>query len=145
MGFVLSIFLSASMTGISNKVAGWTAFGLMSFSLFAAVLLRGGVYPEQWAWSAIGVSVAALLVAASSSTEGCPLREDGAGWLMAALLAWMVLAFLPLPPAMIAILSAHRSETISAARDFTGQNPHAWLALSVAPGATSERLLEVVS
>jgi O-antigen ligase len=132
------------MNSFLEKVAGWTAFALVSFSLFAAVLLRGGVYPEQWAWSAMGVSVAALLAASSRSTEDYPLREDAAQWLMAALLAWMVLALLPLPPAMIAAVSAQRWNAISAARDFTGQNPHAWLALSVAPGATMECLLDVV-
>jgi putative inorganic carbon (hco3(-)) transporter len=140
----ISEFRNVSMNSLSDKVAGWTAFGLMSFSLWAAVLLRGGVYPEQWAWSAMGVSVAALLAATSRRTEEYPLREDGSRWLMAALLAWMVLALLPLPPALIAILSAQRREAISTARDFTRQNPHAWLALSVAPGATMERLLDVV-
>jgi O-antigen ligase len=143
-GFVLPAFLNVSMTGISSKITARTAFGLMSMSLFAAVVFRGGVYPEQWAWSAIGVSVAALLLASSKPIENCPQRKDGSQWLMVALLAWMVLSVLPLPPEMIATLSPERWSAISAAREFTGRNPHAWFALSVAPGATMERLLDVV-
>lgn len=132
------------MESISNKMACRTAFGLMSISLFAAVVFRGGVYPEQWAWSAIGISVAALLLATSKPSENYAPRKDGSQLLMVALLAWMVVSVLPLPPEMIAILSPERWRAISAAREFTGQNPHAWFALSVAPGATMERLLDVV-
>jgi len=63
---------------------------------------------------------------------------------MGALVGWMVLSLLPLPPGMIAMLSPERFSAISAARQLTGQNPHAWFTLSVAPGATVERLLDVV-
>ncbi len=132
------------MTSISNEVAAWAAYGLMSISLFAAVLLRGGVYPEQWARSAIGISVAAILAARSESTEANPWRKDVAQCLMVALLCWMALPLLPLPPAMIAILSPERWSAISTAREFTRENPHAWVTLSVASGATTERLLDVV-
>lgn len=90
------------------------------------------------------MSVAALLVANSGRAEDWTLWRDGAQWLMAAILAWMILQLLPLPPAMIAILSPQRWNAISAAREFTGRDPHTWIALSVAPGATMERLLDVV-
>ena len=132
-----------SMMGISNKIGLRVAFGLTTVSLFAAVLLRGGVYTEQWVWSAMGVSVAGLLVASSGPAEDYPSRKDGVQWLMAALLVWMVLPLVPLPRAIIAILSRERWSAISAAREFTGQSPHAWAVLSVAPGATMERLLDV--
>lgn len=110
----------------------------------AAVLLRGGVYPGQWAWSAIGIAVALLLVVGVGNSGRLALTKDAAGWLLGALALWMALPLIPLPPDLVAVLSPERWSAVSAARSFTGQNPQVWVALSVAPGATFERLADVV-
>ena len=64
--------------------------------------------------------------------------------MLAVLLLWMLFQMIPLPPAAVAFLSAHRASAVIAARSFTGSDPRAWFALSVAPSATFERLLDVV-
>jgi O-antigen ligase len=117
----------------------WTAYGLLTISLGAAVLLRGGVYPQQWQWIAATVSVAALLC-----TIGKPAPKDrwsriGFG-LLGALTAWMGFAMLPLPPALVEHLSSTRWADAMAA----GADPSRWIALSYAPAATLERLLDVL-
>ena len=125
-------------------MAAWVAFSLMSISLFAAVLLRGGVYPQQWEWSALGISVAAALAANACSIEERSPRQNWGCWLLTALLAWMALQMVPLPPVLIAWLSPERWSALSAARTLTGQRAGTWGALSTAPGATLEGLLDVV-
>jgi O-antigen ligase len=136
------LFVSGDMNDLSKAAADWVALGLLSLSLFAAVLLRGGVYPSQWAWSAIGVGLA-LLMAASVASAGRPTR-DITHWLLVALAAWMFLQLIPLPPSVVAVLSPERWSATSAARSFTRADPRAWAALSVVPGATFERLADVV-
>jgi O-antigen ligase len=128
----------------SNTHAEWAALAALSLSLAAAVALRGGVYPAQWAWSAIGIALALLLVANTAKARSPRAARDVGQWLLGALLAWMVLALVPLPPSLVVALSPERWRAISAARSFTGGNPRAWAALSVAPGATAEGLLDVV-
>jgi O-antigen ligase len=125
-------------------MVAWAAYSLMSVSLFAAALLSGGVYPQQWEWSALGVSTAALLVVNCSSMDERPSRKNWGCWLMTALLAWMALQMVPLPPALVTWLSPERWSAISAARTLTGQRAGTWVALSTAPGETLKRLLDVV-
>jgi O-antigen ligase len=60
------------------------------------------------------------------------------------LLLWMLLQLAPLPPAIVAWLSPERASDASLARAAASGNPHTWLALSVAPAASIERLLAVV-
>ncbi len=129
---------------ILRKTASPLAFALMSVSLFAAVLLRGGVYPEQWKWTALGVSVAALLVTKVTPVSDSSTRTDWSQLFLVALLVWMAAQMLPLPPALVAHLSPERWNAVSAARQLLGQNARTWFALSVAPGETLERLLDVV-
>lgn len=129
---------------ILQKTAPPLAFALTSVSLFAAVLLRGGVYPEQWKWTALGVSVAALLITKAAPVNDSSTRTDWAQWLLVALLVWMASQLVPLPPALVAFLSPERSNAVSAARELIGQNARTWFALSVAPGETLDRLLDVV-
>ena len=51
-----------SHTNLAQRVALWAAYALFTVALGAAVLLRGGVYPQQWAWCALGITVAGMLV-----------------------------------------------------------------------------------
>jgi O-antigen ligase len=121
-----------------------SAYGLMTMSLAAAVFLRGGVYPQQWEWSALGISLASTLAVLCLPK---PERAPGDAWgftLMALLLGWMLFQLLPLPPGMVQRLSPARWSVVSAARAATGYDMHNWTALSVAPSATFGRLLDVI-
>lgn len=129
----------------SDTPAEWAALALLSFSLAGAVVQRGGVYPAQWTWSAIGIALALLLVANRAKNSPSSDGKDIAQWLMGALLGWMVLQLIPLPPSLVAIVSPGRWDAISSARSFSGGNSRAWVALSVSPGATAERLLDVAA
>lgn len=137
-------FVSEDMGNDSNAFADWGALGLLSLSMAAAVLLRGGVYPTQWAWSAIGIALALLLVAGGAKSGRVGATPDVAAWLLGGLAVWMALPLVPLPPSLVAVLSPERWSAVLAARTFTGENPRDWVALSVAPGATFERLADVV-
>jgi O-antigen ligase len=120
------------------------AYTLMAVSLAAAAFLYGGVVASQWKWTALGLSLAACL-SLWRGTE--PRRVPRPAWgmvVLALLLGWMLLQLLPLPPALVAFLSPYRWNAVQAARQATGQDLHVWVALSVAPPATLERLLYVV-
>jgi O-antigen ligase len=123
-----------------TPIMRWTAYCLMTASLAAAVLLRGGVYPQQWVWSALGISVALVL---STGSNRAPSDNWGLS-VMGLLLAWMVFQTAPLPPALVARLTPEHWLAVAAAHAATGQDPGAWVALSVAPSATIQRLLDVV-
>jgi O-antigen ligase len=120
----------------------WAAYCLMAASLAAAVLLKAGVHPQQWEWSALGISVAAIL-AVSTENDRAPGDKWGLG-LMGVVLAWMAFQVAPLPAALVARLTHEHWHALAAARAATGQDPRAWMALSVAPSATIERLLDVI-
>jgi O-antigen ligase len=129
------------------SIARWTAYYLMAASAAAAVFLKGGVYPRQWEWSALGVSVAAILAVTLPSASAAYTRARHHNWglgVMGILLAWMMFQLVPLPPAWAARLTPVHWHALAAARAATGQDPHAWVALSVTPPATFERLLDVI-
>src|ERR1039457_4046230 len=56
----------------------------------------------------------------------------------------MLLQLVPLPPALVALLSPYRYHALQAARIALGRDPLAWMALSAAPAATLAGLLFVV-
>jgi O-antigen ligase len=125
-----------------TPITRWAAYCLMAVSLAEAVLLKGGVYPKQWVWIALGVSVAAALaVAAGDKTAP---RDPWVNGVMGILLAWMLFQAVPLPPSLVEHLTPEHWQAVAAARAATGQESRAWIALSVAPSATFERLLDVV-
>jgi O-antigen ligase len=122
----------------------WLSYGLMTASLAAAVLLSGGVVASQWKWSALGIAIAAAL-----ALFGTPRDKRARGGrrgllLLTLLLAWMLFQLLPLPPALVQWLSPARWNAVAAARAASGYDPHSWVALSVAPSLTFERLLFVI-
>jgi len=117
---------------------------LMTVSLAAAVLLKGGAVPSQWPWTALGVSLAACLALCLTPRLDRASHGPWGSAILTALLGWMVFQLVPLPPAVVAFLSPLRWSDVLAARMATGQDPRAWVALSVAPPATWERLLDVV-
>ncbi len=124
----------------------WAAYSLITAALASAVLLKGGVRPEQWIWSALGISAAAVLVATTRTGNVRQLRSRhrwGLG-VMGILLAWMMFQVAPLPPALVERLTPEHWYAVAAARASTGEDPGAWVSLSVAPSATFERLLDVV-
>ena len=111
---------------------------LMAVSLAAAVILRAGVVPAQFGWSALGVSVAACLALVRAP------QANRASLILTLLLGWMLLQLVPLPPALVAILSPHRYQALQAARAALGQSQLAWTPLSAASPATFAALLFVV-
>jgi hypothetical protein len=84
------------------------------------------------------VSLAACLALARAS------RANRATLILTLLLGWMLLQLVPLPPSLVAFLSPYRYHALQAARGALGQDPRAWMPLSVAPSATIEGLLFVV-
>ena len=145
------------MTGISNparltvpygrkpyssivvSIKRWTAYGLLTAALVTAVVLKGGVYPQQWVWMALAISAAALLVA----TIGRRRTQWGVT-LMGILLVGMMFQLVPLPPALVAKITPEHWRAVATARTITGQEAGAWVSLTLAPSATFERLLNVV-
>jgi len=127
---------------ISSPSAGaWmrrAAYILMAVSLAAAIILKAGVVPTQFGWTALGVSLAACLALARAP------RANRATVILTLLLGWMLLQLIPLPPALVALLSPYRYHALQAARTALGHNPLAWMPLSAAPAATFASLLFVV-
>jgi O-antigen ligase len=115
------------------------AYWLMAVCLAAAVFLQGGVDPRQWEWVALGISCAALAAVFSADAP----EENRTLVLLGLLLAWMVLQLVPLPPIVVHALSPERWDAVIAARAATSQSSRGWFALSAAPAATMERLLQV--
>jgi O-antigen ligase len=116
----------------------------MAVSLAAAAFLKGGVIAQQWQWIALGLSLAACLSLGRGTERGRVPRSAWGMGVLALLLGWMLLQLVPLPSSLVAFLSPYRWDAVQAARETTGQDLHAWVALSVAPPATMERLLYVV-
>jgi O-antigen ligase len=117
----------------------------MAASLTAAVLLKGGVDPPQWTWSALAISAAAALALTIPGNDGKQL-SFGDKWglgVMAVLLAWMMFQMAQLPPAVVERLTPEHWQAVAVARAATGRDPGAWVSLSVAPSATFARLLDV--
>jgi hypothetical protein len=92
----------------------------MGASLTAAVLLQGGVYPQEWIWSALGLSLAALLALAIKNS-----RAPSDPWVnafMGIVLAWMLLQLAPLPPAWVSRIAPENWRAVAAARAMAGIN-----------------------
>ena len=122
----------------------WLAYGLMTVSLASAVFLNGGVAPREWEWSALGLAVgAAIWVTGGQPRDRAPGNTWGLA-VMAGLLGWMLLQLVPLPPGLVMWLSPEHWQAVAAAREVTRQDIGAWVALSVAPSATIERLLYIL-
>ena len=131
-------------TGCGSDVTRALVYLLMTGSLAAAVFQGGGVDPKRWEWSALGISVAAALSLSAIARSG---RAPDNKWLFAALSAlivWMMLQLVPLPPAFIRRLSPEHWNAITAARLLGGRDLNQWAALSLAPAATWQRLLDVL-
>ena len=121
----------------------WLTYILMTASLTAAVFSKGGVYPREWEWSAMGISLAACLAVFTSSRRRGSRRHAWGVALLVLLLGWILLQLVPLPASLVAELSPARWNAVAAARAATGEHG-SWLALSVAPAATMERLVDVL-
>ena len=100
---------SAAVTSFTHQrtvtvdLTHWLAYYLMAVSLGAAILLRGGVYPQQWEWSALGISVGAAVWVFSSLQHKLDRTDAWSSALLGALLVWMLLQLAPLPPGFVAL------------------------------------------
>ena len=127
-----------------RDIARWVVYSILVLCLAFAVLLQGGVDPAQWQWIAAAISLACWLCLVLRSR-----RVSGPGnalelQMLGVLLLWMLLQMTPLPPAVVAFLSPNVWALAKAARITAGYDLNAWLPLSVAPGATLQRLLNVL-
>ena len=145
-------FVSGSRRRVKPSL--W-AGGLLTIALAAAVLLEGGVNPEQWVWSGLIVSLGGMAALApkrrysssrwreSNDYEQSPKWPWGTVYLVA-LLVCIGLQLIPLPPWLLAALSPRRWELVSAARAAAGQSQSGWASLTLAPGISFSRLLNVL-
>jgi O-antigen ligase len=123
----------------------WLSYYLLGLSFAAAVLLKGGVYPEQWQWCALGITAASVMLLAFSPPFSVGGFEPAVSFgLVGLLLAWMACQVVPLPMSLVRLLSPFRWQALVAARAATGHSPTQWAALSLAPAASIERLLDVL-
>lgn len=122
----------------------WVSYGLLALGLASAVFLSGGARSGQWQWSALSVSLAAIL--ALFSREEKPLSSSTKWGLafLGLLIAWMTLQWLPLPIWALKFLAPDRWAALAAARSATGLDKNAWSSLSTAQAATLDRLLIVL-
>ena len=122
----------------------WVAWLILALCLTAAVLLRGGVDAVQWQYLSVVISLATaaclLLRSRKDANSAIPVEL----WLLSAVVAWMLLALVPLPPSIVSLLSPQSAQWTMAARALTGMDRGDWLPLSVAPPGTFERLLFVL-
>lgn len=120
------------------------AYCLLAAGLCASVLMTGGVYPRQWEWCALAISAGSAVWAFARADER---PAEGRPWVtifLVALMGWMALQLAPLPAALLRLLSPMRWDAVAAAREATGQAKDGWAALSLAPGITMQRLLDVI-
>ena len=122
----------------------WAAWLILALCLTAAVLLRGGVDAVQWQYLSVVISLATAACLSLRSRRDADSTVPLELWLLSAVAAWMLLALVPLPPAIVNLLSPQNARWTSAARALTGVDRNDWLPLSVAPPATFERLLFVL-
>jgi O-antigen ligase len=121
----------------------WLAYGLMALSLASAVFFNGGAHPEQWQWSAVGLSLGAVL-ALSLKDERNRDPEEWGFIFLGLLIAWMMIQWIPIPSWALKPLAPNRWADLQAARAISGLDKDAWASLSVAPAATLDRLLCVI-
>ena len=95
----MSRTISSPAAGVLVRPA---AYIVMAVSLAAAIILKAGVVPTQFGWTALGVSLAACLALARAP------RANRATVILTLLLGWMLLQLVPLPPALVALLSPYR-------------------------------------
>ena len=116
---------------------------LLAASLGAAAFEGGGVHPNQWAWSALAISLAAGIALFRPSGTRAPKSKWLSGAL-AALLGWVTFQLAPLPPSLIQSVSPEHWNALVTARQLADHRPEKWAALSLAPAATWQRLLAVL-
>lgn len=132
------------LTEADNSLMRNVALVLLALSLGWAVQNLGGVWPQKWAWSALGISLAACMVIVSGGLRRESAKPDAGIVLLGALLGWMIFQVVPLPPVWVALLSPKIWGIVKDVRAATGQDPNGWLPLSAAPSLTLERLLYVI-
>lgn len=123
--------------------AGWPAIcstGGFSIILAFLVFCYGGVLSRDWNIAACGIAAIsiglALFPGRGKATEYGPGRHIA--WLMALLCAYIAFQTIPLPGALVAVLSPARFELTSATR-ILGDTP-GFMPLSVFPSATLAQL-----
>ncbi len=121
------------------------SYALMACSLGAAVLLSGGAQPQQWQWSAVGISIGSLLALFSCQDpeDRSPRREWGLLFL-GLLVAWMTIQWIPIPLWALQQIAPERWAALNAVHAAIGSSADRWASLSTAPAATLDRLMNVL-
>ncbi len=116
--------------------------GLTAILGYAAFRL-GGVYAGDWLKCLFAIGLTAALFSLAASKASCPPPLPAiVRWLLAALLAVCFLQNIPLPLAVVEVLSPLRAELATATAPLLGKS--AWLSLSVAPPETARLALTVL-
>src|ERR1700730_7231296 len=108
----------------------WLAYGLMALSLAAAILLNGGAHPEQWQWSAVVLSLGAVLALSSREERDRESPEEWGLIFLGLLIAWMMGQWVPMPVWALRRLAPDRWADLAAVRAATGLDHDAWASLS---------------
>ncbi|MCM3901712.1 MAG: ABC transporter permease, partial [Pyrinomonadaceae bacterium] len=117
------------------------ALPLTALNTLLRAVMNEGV-PLGGNWIHVAILLAWLLVFRNPRL----LEASKQSWgfvMMGLLLGWMVLQLVPLPPAVVGSISPSRWAAALVARMAAAGSTGSWLALSVAPSTTTQRLLNV--
>jgi O-antigen ligase len=114
-------------------------------AIFAyAVYRRGGVYPADWNWCLLALAVLAVSFALlAGSSAATPALERSVAWPLLLLPFYSALQLLPLPQAVLRVISPARAYLVdSVAGILPGIK---WAPLSVVPAVTLEHLFKLLA
>src|SRR5258708_5276760 len=105
---------------------------VLSLAVAASILLSGGVHASQWNWCLLAIGLAA----ATTRVKTPPLGRLS-GLLLGAIAGIAVLQIVPLPIALVGILSPARAELARAVSTITG-SATPFVTLSAVPLQTAQ-------
>lgn len=133
--------LHKQRSGALSTALERTGCALIALSFVFAVFFNGGVEPEVWQWSALGISLGSLCCILSAAGAATQIGPKGLG-ILYVLVGWLLLQTVPLAPWIVEHLSPVHWHAVMMARSLTGQNSSRWFALSVAPPETMRVLVD---
>lgn len=93
----------------------WFSLTVLSLALGAGLILKAGVYPAQWNWCILALTLAAALNGVFGVHQRPSRLDRTIDILLLTLLAWTAFQMIPLPAAFIGMISPARAELARAA------------------------------